>query len=127
MNLPTGSGPSGTTILIVDDEQPIADIVAEVLSEEGYTTLIASGGEHALAILAVRRADLMLLDLYMPGVSGIDVLVHLRTSGVIDSMPVVVMTAGTVDMADLGRHGVTRVLPKPFEVDALIETVRELL
>lgn len=127
MSATTGSSPSGITILIVDDEQPIADIVAEVLSEEGYVTLIASGGEHALELLSAGRADLMLLDLYMPGMSGIDVLVELRASGALAALPVVVMTAGTVNMADLSGYGVARVLPKPFEVDALLELVRDLL
>lgn len=121
------SGPGGPTILIVDDEQPIADIVAEVLGEEGYTTLVASGGAHALELLAVSRADLMLLDLYMPGLSGVDVLAQLRSSDTHAHMPVVVMTAGTVDLDDLSRQGATRVLPKPFEVDTLLATVRDLV
>lgn len=127
MNAPAGSRAGGATILIVDDEQPIADIVAEVLADEGYTTVIASGGEHALSFLATNRADLMLLDLYMPGLSGVDVLAQLRALGALEAMPVVVMTAGTVDAADLLRNGVTRVLPKPFEVDSLLNLVRDLV
>lgn len=127
MSALSGSGPGGPTILIVDDEQPIADIVAEVLGEEGYTTLIASGGAHALELLASGRADLMLLDLYMPGLSGIEVLAQLRSSDTHADLPVVVMTAGTVDLDDLSRQGATRVLPKPFEVDALLAAVRDLV
>lgn len=115
------------TILIVDDELPIADVVAEVLDEEGYSTVIASGGERALQFLADGRADLMLLDMYMPGLSGLDVLRQLRSRGHLDGMPVVVMTAGTVDLADLSYHGATGVLPKPFEVDVLLETVRSFV
>jgi CheY-like chemotaxis protein len=124
MSPPAGDPTRTVTILIVDDELPIADIVAEVLGEEGYTTVIASGGEHALEILATSSADLMLLDLYMPGMSGIDVLERLRSRNVLGSMPVVVMTAGTVKLDDLSVHGATGVLPKPFEVETLIQTVR---
>jgi DNA-binding response OmpR family regulator len=127
MSAPGASRSHRATVLIVDDELPIADIVAEVLSEEGYATVIASGGEHALQILSDSRADLMLLDLYMPGLSGIDVLHQLRSRGHLDAMPVVVMTAGTVNLADLSQHGATGVLPKPFEVDALLDTVRSLV
>jgi two-component system nitrogen regulation response regulator NtrX len=120
-------GPSsGATVLIVDDELSIAEIIAEVLDEEGYVTLLASGGDQAMEILATRRPDLILLDLYMPGMSGLDLLRHLRSADGTETLPVVVMTAGTVDTAALGRQGATRVLPKPFEVDALIATVRSL-
>lgn len=119
--------PFGARILIVDDEPPIADIIAELLGEEGYEAVIASGGDHALQFLADGRADLMLLDLYMPGVSGLDVLDKLRARGGHESMPIVVMTAGTVDLGELNGRGATGVLAKPFEVDALLETVRALV
>jgi DNA-binding response OmpR family regulator len=121
------SAAGSATILIVDDELPITDIVAEVLGEEGFTTLVALGGEHAIELLASGKADLMLLDLYMPGLSGLDVLNHLRANGALDQLPVIVMTAGTVDSADLSRLGAARVLAKPFEVDVLIDTVKALL
>lgn len=125
---PTTNGDShGPRILIVDDEPPIAEIIAEVLGEEGYDTVVASGGDLALQFLAGERADLMLIDLYMPGLSGLDVLDRLRAGGGHDDMPVVVMTAGTADAARLTRHGAVQVLAKPFEVDALLATIRALV
>jgi len=115
------------TILIVDDELPIADVVAELLSEEGYSTLIATDGDHALAVLEQERPDLVLLDLYMPGMSGIDLLASLRTNPSLASIPIVMMTAGAVDSAELIGQGATGLISKPFEVDSLLETVRTLL
>jgi DNA-binding response OmpR family regulator len=115
------------TILIVDDELPIADVVAELLSEEGYTTRIAIGGDHALAMLERERPDLVLLDLYMPGLSGVDLLARLRADAKHANLPVVVMTAGSIDSAELAGHGATGMISKPFEVEALLETVRGLL
>lgn len=127
MNAAPSPGKPIGTVLIVDDELPIAEIIAEVLDEEGYTTMVASGGAQALAMLASGQPDLVLLDLYMPGMSGLDVLQRLRSVGDFITLPIVVMTAGTVDTADLNRQGATQVLPKPFEVEALIATVRALI
>ena len=121
------SAVSPRTILIVDDELAIADVVSELLSEEGYATRIAIGGDHALAMLERERPDLVLLDLYMPGMSGVDLLAHLRADASLASLPVVVMTAGAIDSADLTSRGATGMISKPFEVDALLETVRGLL
>jgi CheY-like chemotaxis protein len=115
------------TILIVDDELPIADVVAELLGEEGYATMIAVGGDHALAMLEQERPDLVLLDLYMPGMSGVDLLAHLRADARHANLPIVVMTAGSIDSAELVGHGATGMISKPFEVEALLETVRGLL
>jgi CheY-like chemotaxis protein len=115
------------TILIVDDEVPIADVVAELLSEEGYSTRVAIGGDHALAMLERERPDLVLLDLYMPGMSGVDLLARLRADAALADLPIVVMTAGAIDSEELTGRGATGTISKPFEVDTLLETVRTLL
>lgn len=125
MSASDGSGLA--TILIVDDELPIAEIIAEVLADEGFETITAAGGEHALQILSASVVHLVLLDLYMPGLSGLDVLARLRAEPAHAELPVIVMTAGTVDSETLVRQGATQVLPKPFEVNALVETVRGLV
>jgi DNA-binding response OmpR family regulator len=115
------------TVLIVDDEPSIADVLAELLSEEGYQTQIAIGGDHALSMLATGRPDLMLLDLYMPGMSGIEVLASLRANDAFVALPVLMMTAGSIDRDDLTGQGATAVISKPFEMDTLLETVRTTL
>lgn len=115
------------TILIIDDEPAIAEVVAEVLTDEGYMTLTASGGRDALALLAEHRPDLMLLDVYMPEMSGLDLLRQLRDDEALARIPVVMMTAGTLNDLELSRSGATQVLSKPFDVEALISTVRTLL
>jgi CheY-like chemotaxis protein len=121
------SAVSPRIILIVDDELPIADVVAELLGEEGYATRIATGGDHALAMLENERPDLVLLDLYMPGMSGVDLLARLRADANLAGLPVVVMTAGAIDSAELTGRGASGMISKPFEVEALLHTVRELL
>ena len=107
------------TILVADDEPIIRDFLADLLREEGYAVLTAADGRTALAAVGRTSPDLVISDVMMPGVDGVDVARSLRERGI----PVVLMTAA-------GRcpslPGVTCV-PKPFDLDAMLATVdREL-
>lgn len=122
-----GSERAVPTILIIDDEPSITDVVAEVLTDEGYETLIASGGRDALHMLAECRPDLMLLDLFMPEMSGLDLLAQLQADERLASIPVVMMTAGAMANLSFGHGGPTQVIAKPFDVEDLLATVRTLV
>ena len=92
--IPSSSGPtpvttsvSGVTarpkpdVLIVDDEPQVREIVATYLEREGFSVRSAADGREALAELAMKRPDAMVLDLMLPEVSGLDVLQKLRARG----------------------------------------------
>ncbi|MEI8167874.1 MAG: response regulator, partial [Chloroflexales bacterium] len=93
----------------------------------GYATLTANHGREALALIATCRPDLMLLDLFMPEMSGLDVLAHMQHDAALALIPVVMMTAGSISDLDLSHKGVIQVMSKPFSLDELIATVRTLL
>lgn len=116
-----------TTILIIDDEPAIAEIVSEVLVDEGYETLTASRGRDALDLIAEHPPDLLLLDVYMPEMSGLDLLAHIQGDAMLSLIPVVMMTAGAVSELNLSLNGAAQVISKPFNVDDLIATVRTLV
>ncbi len=122
-----GSERAVPTILIIDDEPSITDVVAEVLTDEGYETLTACGGRDALNVLAERHPDLLLLDLFMPEMSGLDLLAKLQADERLAKIPVVMMTAGAMANLSIGHAGPTQVLAKPFDVDHLLATVRTLV
>lgn len=115
------------TILIIDDEPAITDVVAEVLIDEGYETLTAWGGRHALDLIAERRPDLMLLDLFMPEMSGLELLARLQSDEHLASIPVLMMTAGAPGNLALCHGGPTQLISKPFDVDDLLATVRTMV
>lgn len=115
------------TILIIDDEPTIIDVVAEVLTDEGYETLTARGGQAALAMIAARRPDLMVLDLFMPEMSGLDLLARIQADETLSSIPVVLMTAGALGNLTVSHAGPTQMIRKPFDMDDLISTVRTLV
>lgn len=78
-------------VLVVDDEPQVRQIVASYLSREGFRVRVAADGTEALAELAKKRPDLVVLDLMLPGVDGLTVLRRLRASG--DQVPVIVLSA----------------------------------
>jgi DNA-binding response OmpR family regulator len=119
---------SAKTILICEDDQNLRQLVRAVLGD-GYRFLEAHDGDEALEVALRARPDLIILDLMMPGRSGLDVLDQLR-----EQMPdgksrtrVIVMSAwGHADEAAL-KAGADRFVPKPFEADELTAIVEDVL
>ncbi|WP_252538002.1 response regulator transcription factor [Streptomyces sp. RO-S4] len=114
-------------VLVVDDDPPIADLVATVARYEGWEAVTAHSGEEALRRAAAFRPDIVVLDLMLPDVDGFGVLDGLRSSG--RMVPVVFLTArdGVADrVAGLTRGG-DDYLVKPFAVEELMARLRTVL
>ena len=114
----------GKTILIVEDEQNIVDILSYNLSREGYDTLEAYDGPTGLQLALEQNPDLILLDLMLPGMSGFDVCREVRQSG--SSTPILMLTAREEE-ADkvLGLElGADDYITKPFSMRELLARVK---
>ncbi|MDZ7667713.1 MAG: sigma-54 dependent transcriptional regulator [Desulfotignum sp.] len=111
------------TILIVDDEKHYRLILSEVLQEEGYDSFTAASGMEALDILKSQIIDLVLTDVKMPGMTGIDLLENIKEIN--PDLPVIIMTAfGSVEKAVEAMHkGAYTFVLKPFENEALIAQI----
>ncbi|MGM0394979.1 MAG: sigma-54-dependent transcriptional regulator [Thermodesulfobacteriota bacterium] len=111
------------TILIVDDEKHYRLILSEVLQEEGYDSFTAASGMEALDILKSQIIDLVLTDVKMPGMTGIDLLENIKEIN--PDLPVIIMTAfGSVEKAVEAMHkGAYTFILKPFENEALIAQI----
>lgn len=107
------------TIAIIDDDQPIGDMLEEALEKEGYRVLRAYSGTEALYLFQHQRPDLALLDLMLPGLSGEELLPQL--SGI----PVIVISArvGIDDKVQLLRGGAADYLTKPFALRELLARI----
>lgn len=107
------------SLLIVDDDVSIADLLTEYLSEQGYEVAVATNGGEALMLTALKRPDAIILDLQLPDVSGAELLGKLRAR---DDSIAVVMLSGTDD-DDLSRAlvkaGALDYVRKPFKLAAL--------
>lgn len=115
------------SILVVDDEKNQREILETILSGEGYDITTASSGEAAMKFVESRRFDLVLTDLKMTGMSGLDLLKELTNFD--KSIIVILLTAhGSVDSAvDALRLGAFDYLQKPYDKNKLLETVSRAL
>jgi two-component system, OmpR family, response regulator len=114
-------------LLVVDDEPPIADLVATVARYEGWQAAIAHTGEEALRQAVEFQPDIVVLDVMLPDLDGFTVLDRLRSSGAM--VPVVFLTArdGTADRVVGLTRGGDDYLVKPFAVEELMARLRAVL
>ena len=114
-------------VLVVDDEESIVKFLAEALRRKGYTVDVASSGEEAFEMAKIHRPHLVLLDIRMPGMGGLEALRKIKSADPV--MRVIVITAvrdpETIEQAY--RLGVSNFVTKPFELDSLAEAVKETL
>jgi CheY-like chemotaxis protein len=122
--------PAAATILVVDDHPVTREPLARLLRYEGFATALAANGVEALESVAAARPDLVLLDLMMPKMNGVDFLRNLRADVRSRGVPVIALT-GSLDPHHLERLrelGVADVIAKArFTVDELIGRVRAQL
>ena len=114
-------------ILIVDDEKNIVSSLQEILNDEGYDIVTAEDGLDALEMVQAEPPDLVLLDIWIPGMDGIEVLQAIKTYH--PEIEVLVMSGhGTIDTAvKATKLGAYDFIEKPFSVDALLETIASVL
>lgn len=114
-------------ILVVDDEPAIVTVVRERLEREGFTVQAAASGEEALAHMEAEPADLIVLDVMLPGIDGFEVLRRLRSMG--RTVPVIVLTARDEDVDKIVglEMGADDYLVKPFNPRELSARIRAVL
>ncbi|WP_224249245.1 response regulator [Hyalangium gracile] len=115
---------STARILVVDDEESMRITLAANLELEGFEVLEASTGEEALSVARERPVDVVLADIRMPGLHGVELHRHLRRER--PGLPVVLMTAFAQEslVEDALAEGVFTVLHKPFDVEHLLRTLQ---
>ena len=119
---------TNNTILVVDDEIGIRELLSEILRDEGYRVALAENAEQARAWRSQTRPDLVLLDIWMPDTDGITLLKDWASNGML-TMPVVMMSGhGTIDTAvEATRIGAFGYLEKPIPLQKLLSTVSKAL
>jgi PAS domain S-box-containing protein len=125
-----GETPHGDeTILVVDDEAVIRELLGEMLAEHGYTVMSASNGVEALAAYKAHGAeiDLVISDLGMPTMGGNELFLHLKK---LNSDIKLILASGYLEHSsktEMRENGVKRVITKPFNIDDVLTTIREVL
>lgn len=116
-------------VLVVDDEPDISALVAYHLARESYRVRTVSDGEEALEALQRERPDLMILDLMLPGISGLDLLRRLREEPQFRALPVILLTARAdeTERVEGLRLGADDYVTKPFSPSELVLRVGAVL
>ncbi len=106
-------------VLVVDDEAFIVEFLCLLLEEEGYCVLWASDGRQAWELARQTRPDLVISDVMMPGMTGLQLLDRLRESIDLAATPVILMSAVSREMESAGVSFV----PKPFDIEQMLDLI----
>lgn len=123
------AGPSGGYLLVVDDNEMNRDMLARRLERKGHTVDRADDGRHALDLIARNRYDLILLDIMMPGVDGVDVLRQIRDRYSVTDLPVIMVTAKdhSQDIVQALGLGASDYVTKPLDFPVVLARVQTQL
>jgi len=120
---PPETSATGHTVLVIDDEPLVRDVVVRMVEDLGYAAVSCADGDAALALIAERSVDLALVDLSMPNMTGAELVEALRARR--PDLPIVVCSG--YDRVGKGPAGADAYLAKPFRIDALERTLWKLL
>jgi two-component system cell cycle response regulator DivK len=116
-------------ILIVEDNDKNLKLVRDVLQVKGYATVEAGNAEDGIVLARERRPDLILMDIQLPGMSGIDAIAVLRDDAVTAAIPIVAVTASVMpqDRNKITEAGFDAYVGKPINLKEFLDTVRTML
>lgn len=119
-----------TKILVVDDNPSLVEMLNESLLEHGYDVVFTYDGKEATKLFAEFKPDIVLTDIVMPGVDGIELLINLRK--VNSEIKIVAMSGGNKGHAETYLHmaeklGANKIITKPFEISVLLRHLDTLL
>ena len=106
--------------LVVDDDRMLAQTLGEILELKGWSVQVATSGTEAVNVVAREQFDIVLMDVRMPGMDGVDAFKAMKASR--PDIRVILMTAYTSEerIGEAHRAGVSRVIPKPVDVPTLL-------
>ena len=115
------------TIFVVDDEPINLTTVSELLSDKGYRILVTNKSRKAFNLIKNNRPDLVILDIYMPGVNGLEVCRLIRNDDLCREIPVIFLSASEQDCEIAIKAGGDDYIVKPFESEELLKAIGRVL
>lgn len=116
------------TILVVDDEIDIVELIKEYLQHQNYNVITATDGDSALKLALTHKPDLITLDIMMSNKDGYETCLLLRENETTSAIPVIILTGRASEQAALAAQsfGADSYLSKPFELESLAQEIRAL-
>ena len=119
--------PTKVGVLVVEDDAALLAMLGAALLFEGFKVETAGNGAEGLSCLRRATPDLILLDLVLPWINGLEVLTTLRSDSVTEDVPVIVMTGTATRPQDLNGLGPVDIVHKPFEIERLMNLITSVL
>ncbi|WP_085309176.1 response regulator transcription factor [Planktotalea arctica] len=118
----------GKHVLLIEDEPNIIEAVSFLLSRDGWSVSTHSNGHDAVDVILLKRPDVLVLDVMLPGRSGFDILAQVRSTADLQGLPVLMLTArGQLKDREMAeRLGATRFMTKPFSNSDIIKALHEM-
>ena len=118
-----------STVLIVEDNEKNMKLARDVLQVKGYQTLEAVSGEEGVKLATQKKPDLVLMDIQLPGINGIEAFKQIRGNAATQAIPVIALTASVTptDRGAINAAGFDAFLGKPINIKEFLDTVRRLL
>ena len=119
----------GQTILVVDDHRPTVELIEDALKPHGFDVVSAGNGADCLVSVEEQQPDLIIMDVHMPVLNGLDALRLLRQSLVDRELPVIILSGrgGFADVRRAWKRGADIYLTKPVRIGAVVAAVKWLL
>jgi two-component system cell cycle response regulator DivK len=116
-------------VLIVEDNEKNMKLARDILQAKGFKTVEAVTGEEGVKLAKEKKPDLVLMDIQLPGISGIDAFKQLRADAITARIPVVALTASVTptDRSQISAAGFDAFVSKPISVKEFVDTVKRLL
>ena len=113
------------SVLVVEEDPGIRELIVELLADAGYEVLEATHGSGGLHLAEVCSPSLIVVNHWLPDMSGVDMLAHLRRRPRTRDISTI-LVSGRLQQLDVGASGADRVLPLPFDIDVLLTHVEQL-
>jgi CheY-like chemotaxis protein len=128
-DLTTDGGPELPKILIVDDSLSVRNTLSQLMQDSGYQAILARDGREAVIILESEKPDVVLTDLEMPRMNGLELVSYIRNSSAFRDLPTVMITSRNMakHRQQAEQSGVNRFIAKPFTDDQVLEAIDEQL
>ena len=119
----------GVRVLVIDDSKTIRRSAENLLTKEGCDVITADDGNEAMEMAEEESPDLIIMDIMLPGVSGLDLVRTMKADDKLKDTPIIVVTTMAMagDQEKIKAAGADAYLPKPIQVDEFIEAVRKIL
>ena len=113
--------------MVVDDDTQVCELLQDFLEQNNYSCLTAENGQDALKAVEDDQPDLILMDIHMPGISGIEATQKIRSFNT--RLPIIALTAVTIDenLDDFYKAGFNEIIPKPFKTEEFFEKIYRTL